>query len=58
MNQMCTYLEKKYKLNEGLFSDLLKIFFTFILEKKEKEEGLHFLFIYFYLFLFIYFLSS
>jgi hypothetical protein len=27
MNQMCVFLEKKYNLNEGLFSDLLKIFF-------------------------------
>jgi hypothetical protein len=26
MSQMCTYLEKKYKLTEGLFYDLLKIF--------------------------------
>jgi hypothetical protein len=27
MSQMCTYLEKKYKLGEGLIFDLLKIFF-------------------------------
>jgi hypothetical protein len=52
MEQMCNYLEKKYKLTEGLFSDLLKIFFTFILEKKEKEEGLHFFIYFIYLFIF------
>jgi hypothetical protein len=30
MEQMCAYLEKKYKLGEGLIFDLLKIFFIFI----------------------------
>jgi hypothetical protein len=53
MSQMCAFLEKKYKLNEGLICDLLKIFFYFYF-REERKKGRFAIFIHFiYIYLFI-----